>query len=134
VLANPTATGKALVTRFFKLPQAKDSAGLRSFLSPAFQVQRADGTGSGKAAYLAKLPTVVKFTLTQVAATEADGALVVRYLATRRRHGQRQAVHAGPGPATLDVLVERHRVATCRARELQSAHGVAPPAGSGARV
>jgi hypothetical protein len=98
VLANPTATGKALVTRFFKLPQAKDSAGLRSFLSPAFQVQRADGTGSGKAAYLAKLPTVVKFTLTQVAATEADGALVVRYLATVEGTVNGKPYTPGPAP------------------------------------
>src|SRR5207247_10401039 len=60
-LGNPTAAAKPLVLRFFVLLAHKDRAGLRRFLSPAFQVQRADDSASGKAQYLANLPTVHKF-------------------------------------------------------------------------
>jgi hypothetical protein len=65
----------------FTLPRKKDVAGLGRFLSPAFQVQRADGTASEKTEYLTKLPDVRKFTLSQFRATQQGATLVVRYLA-----------------------------------------------------
>ncbi len=80
-LANPNAAAKPLVIRFFTLLMREDRAGLERFLSPAFQVQRADGSGIGKKQYLAKLPTVTKFYLSNLTATKADAVLVVRYLA-----------------------------------------------------
>ena len=80
-LANQNATGKALATKFFSLLQHKDTAGLEQFLAPNFQVQRADGTASGKKAYLAKLPTVYSFKLARFVVSYANGTLVVRYLA-----------------------------------------------------
>jgi len=80
-LANPRAAAKPLVIRFFTLLMHEDRAGLQRFLSPAFQVQRADGSGTGKKEYLAKLPTVTKFYLSNLTATNADAVLVVRYLA-----------------------------------------------------
>ena len=58
---DPVATGKALVTRYFTLIRKKDTAGLDKMLSPAFQLERADGTGLGKTEYLQKLPTVTSF-------------------------------------------------------------------------
>jgi hypothetical protein len=79
--SDPTAAAKPLVLRFFVLLQKKDIAGLETFLSPAFQVQRADGTSSGKEDYLAKLPDIQKFYISGLAATQAGGTLVVRYLA-----------------------------------------------------
>jgi hypothetical protein len=96
-LANPTAAAKPLVLRFFVLLQRKDHAGLERFLSPAFQVQRADGSASGKAEYLASLPTVVKFYLSGLFATEAGGTLVVRYHA--RVEGRVNGKPYTPGPA-----------------------------------
>jgi hypothetical protein len=96
-LADPTATGRSLVIRFFVLLQHKDKAGLQTFLSPAFQVQRADGSSSGKEAYLANLPTVNKFYLSNLAATQAGGTLVVRYLA--RAEGLVNGKPYTPGPA-----------------------------------
>ena len=96
-LANPTSTGKQLVNRFFVLLVRKDRVALRRFLSPAFQVQRADGSGGGKKAYLANLPTVNQFQIAELRATRARATLVVRYLA------QVQGVINGkpykPGPA-----------------------------------
>jgi hypothetical protein len=80
-LANPTAAAKPLVLRFFVLLERKDRGGLERLLSPAFQVQRGDGSASGKGAYLANLPTVVKFYISNLVATQAGGTLVVRYLA-----------------------------------------------------
>ncbi|HEU0304488.1 MAG TPA: hypothetical protein VFR32_07905, partial [Gaiellaceae bacterium] len=62
-IATPEETARPLVVRFFKLVRDRDVAGLATFLSPAFQLQRADGSGAGKAEYLDRLPTVRKFTL-----------------------------------------------------------------------
>lgn len=77
--ASDTALGKRLVTRFFTLLQAQDTAGLDALLSPAFQVARADGSTSTKAAYLAAPPRVESFTLDDFVITRAGGRLVARY-------------------------------------------------------
>ncbi|HEY8217123.1 MAG TPA: hypothetical protein VIH82_08310, partial [Acidimicrobiia bacterium] len=56
------ARGRQLVDRFLVLIKEKDVAGLRRFLSPAFQVQRADGSYFDKAKYLHNpLPTLEKY-------------------------------------------------------------------------
>jgi hypothetical protein len=96
-LANPTAAAKPLVVRFFVLLEHKDRAGLRRLLSRAFQVQRADGSASGKAMYLANLPTVIKFYISNLVATQAGGTVVVRYLA--RVEGRVNGKPYTPGPA-----------------------------------
>ena len=67
--------------RFFTLIERRDVAGLRRLLSPAFQIQRADGSAAGKAQYLKKLPSVLSFRLSGFVAGQAGTALVVRYLA-----------------------------------------------------
>src|SRR5206468_1857264 len=79
-LGDPSATGRSLVIHFFVLLQHKDTAGLQTFLSSAFQVQRADGSSSGKQEYLANLPTANRFYLSKLSATQAGGTLVVCYL------------------------------------------------------
>jgi Domain of unknown function (DUF4440) len=96
-LKNPTATGHALVDRFFFLIEHKDRASLEKFLAPGFQVQRADGSGSGKAAWLANLATINSYTLTEVKGTQAGGSLVVRYLA--KVEGMTNGKPYTPGPA-----------------------------------
>jgi hypothetical protein len=97
-LANPTAVGRTLVVRYFVLLQRRDVAGLSSFLSPAFQLQRADGSGDGKTAYLHDLPSVENFRLTNVAATQAGSVLVVRYLATVTGEANGKPYTPGPAP------------------------------------
>jgi hypothetical protein len=102
--ANPTSTASQLVNRFFVLLQHKDLAGLRRFLSPGFQVQRADGSGAVKKDYLANLATINRFQITQLRATRADGALVVRYLANVEGVVNGKPYTPGPAPR-LSVFV-----------------------------
>jgi hypothetical protein len=94
---DPTAAATTLVNRFFNLLVQKDVAGLQVFLAPGFQVQRADGSGADKAEYLANLPTVESFSLSQLHATESNGTIVVRYLADAT--GLVNAKSYSPGPA-----------------------------------
>jgi Domain of unknown function (DUF4440) len=96
-LANPTRTAGQLVDRFFVLLAHKDRAGLQVFLSPAFQVQRADGSSAGKKEYLANLATINQFHITQLHATQAGATLVVRYLA--QVEGVVNGKPYTPGPA-----------------------------------
>lgn len=84
--------------RFFTLLVHKDRAGLRSFLAPNFQVQHADGSAWGKTRYIAKLPVVLSFRITHLFASEADGALVVRYQATATGRVDGKPYTPGPAP------------------------------------
>src|SRR5262245_52678803 len=97
-LANPTATARTLSNRFFALIEKKDVIGLTRFLSPAFQVQRADGSGSGKKEWLAKLADISAFQLTDFHATQAAGTLIVRYLATVEGTVNGRPYTPGPAP------------------------------------
>jgi hypothetical protein len=54
--SNPATTATPLVNRFFTLVEHQDTKGLDRFLSSAFQLERADGSGGTKAQYLANLP------------------------------------------------------------------------------
>lgn len=62
--SDPQKTGRALVERFFDL-LSKDSPseGLDAFLSPAFQICRADGSFANKQEYLANPAKVERFTI-----------------------------------------------------------------------
>jgi hypothetical protein len=102
--ANATTTASQLVNRFFVLLEHKDHAGLQRFLSPGFQVQRADGSGAAKKDYLANLATINQFQITQLRATRADGALVVRYLAQVEGVVNGKPYTPGPAPR-LSVFV-----------------------------
>jgi hypothetical protein len=97
-LASPTATVKALSNRFFALIVKKDIPALTRFLSPAFQVQRADGSGSGKKEWLAKLADIDEFTLTDFHGTQAGGTLVARYLASVKGTVNGRPYTPGPAP------------------------------------
>src|SRR5215475_2081424 len=97
-LANPGRTAGQLVNRFFVLIAHKDHVGLQTFLSPAFQVQRADGSGAGKKPYLANLATVEKFHITELQATQAGGTLVARYLADVQGLVNGKPYSPGPAP------------------------------------
>ena len=103
-LHSPRAAARQLVTRFFTLIQRKDVAGLRRFLSPAFQIQRADGSGAGKSEYLKKLPDVRSFKLSSFVATQTGSVLVARYLATATGTVNGKPFTPGPAPR-LSVFV-----------------------------
>lgn len=96
-LSEPTATGGSLVNRFFNLVEHNDVQGLQRFLSPAFQIERADGSGGTKAEYLANLPSITSFSIADLSATQAGSVLIVRYQATIE--GVVNGKPATPGPA-----------------------------------
>lgn len=60
----------------------RDLAGLGAFLSPAFQIQRADGSRENKAHYLANPPDVLSYRLRGLVVTTARGVVVVTYRAS----------------------------------------------------
>ena len=95
---DPVATGKSLTTQFFTLIQKKDTAGLGRMLSPAFQLERADGTGLAKGEYLQNLPTLTSFELAKLSASRAGSVLVVRYLATATGIVDGKPYTPGPAP------------------------------------
>ena len=83
--ATPTSStatetrARNLADRFLKLLEAKDLNGLQRFLSPAFQLQRADGTYANKAEYLRKPAIVESHEIDNVRATRVDGIIVTRF-------------------------------------------------------
>ncbi len=103
-LADPTAAAQPLVNRFFDLLHDNDVPGLQGFLSPAFQVARADGSGAAKAEYLTKLATVNSYTITNLTATQDGNVLVARYLATVEGLVDGKPYTPGPAPR-LSVFV-----------------------------
>jgi hypothetical protein len=77
--ANPSRLGKRLADRYFTELKRHDVAGLRALLSPAFQVQRADGSRLGKAAQLRHLPTIRSFKIRKLVARSSGSVLVDTY-------------------------------------------------------
>lgn len=72
--------GEQLVTKFLDLlapdtPKAK----LAAFLSPAFTVQRADGTTDDKASFLEDPSVVESYEISDLTATRTGNVLVARY-------------------------------------------------------
>jgi len=102
--SDDVATGTSLVNQFFTLIQKKDTAGLDKMLSPAFQLERADGTGTGKTEYLKALPTLNSFELSDFSASRVGNVLVVRYLATATGVVNGKPYAPGPAPR-LSVFV-----------------------------
>lgn len=90
--------GKRLSEKFLGLLKAGDTAGLEKFLSPAFQLQRATGTGATKTDYLRDLPTIGEFVVSDVVATRSGDILVVRYLATVEGLADGRMYTPGPAP------------------------------------
>ena len=79
-LKDPAVTARALVTEYLTILQREDTAALAKFLAPAFQLQRADGTGADKREYLADPATVTAFTIAETLTARQDGdVLTVRW-------------------------------------------------------
>lgn len=84
--------------KFQNLLKAKDIAGLKQFLAPAFQLQRADGSHATKAEYLTNPATVTSFRLLDVQASQTAGSIVVRYEADITGVLNGRAYAPGPAP------------------------------------
>lgn len=89
--------GSKLVTKFMQLLQDRDIKGLQNFMSPAFNIQRADGTGFGKDAYLKALPEIQNFTISKLHASQSQSVISVRYLLNA--DGQAAGKTYSPGAA-----------------------------------
>jgi ABC-type uncharacterized transport system auxiliary subunit len=62
-LADPSRTGRKLVTEWLTALQQGDTKEIAASLAPNFQIQRADGSYSDRAAYIANPAKVDTFTL-----------------------------------------------------------------------
>jgi hypothetical protein len=82
--ARSTGLGARLVNRFFTELKRHDVAGLRRLLSPAFQIQRADGSRVTKTQYLHHLPNVISYKLRDLRTTSTRTAVVVTYQAATK--------------------------------------------------
>src|SRR6185436_8811186 len=78
---DPATVAQPLATKLFQLLRDKDTAGLEAFLSPAFTLQRADGSSADKAAFIQRPADVVEFTISDLAATQTGNVIVARYMA-----------------------------------------------------
>lgn len=77
---DPAATGRELAIDFLDMLQRSDAAALEDFLAPAFQLQRADGSGYDRDEYLANPAIVNTFEVgDEVFASQQDDVLVVRW-------------------------------------------------------
>jgi hypothetical protein len=77
--ANRSSLGHRLVNRFFTEIEHHDVTGLRALLAPAFQVERADGSRLGKAAYLRHVSTIRSFKIRKLVTTSTGSVLVETY-------------------------------------------------------
>ena len=103
--ADPMAEATRQVNRFFDLLKSRDVAALSNFLSPAFQLQRSDGSGATKLDYVAIEPAdITSYQITNLRASQAGDVLITRYLA--EVVGTVNGAPYTPGPAPrLSVFV-----------------------------
>ncbi len=92
------ALGRALVYRFFNDIENKDIADLRRFLSPAFQIQRADGSRSTKAQYLRNLPDIKSFKIRKMIVTWTSDEIVATYEVASQQVINGKPFNAGYAP------------------------------------
>jgi len=105
--AGPTssteAKGRDLANRFLELLEAKDAAGLRRFLSPAFQLQRADGSYANKVEYLRAPAIVESHEIDDLRVTRTGDVIVARFdlVVDATIDGQPQSTEPAPRLATF---------------------------------
>jgi hypothetical protein len=94
----PNPSDKRLASEFLRLLHTDDSAGLRAFLSPAFLLQRADGTWLTKDQYLANPAHIESYTVSDVQGTRSGSVRVIRYTVVTRQTIDGQPFSADPVP------------------------------------
>jgi hypothetical protein len=98
-VADPTATGTALVEEFMGILKARDREAFLAFSSPAFQIVRADGTGLSRDAYADDLPYLSEVTVDRVTVEQAGAVMTARYFATvTGSTGEGKPYSPGPAP------------------------------------
>jgi len=106
--AQPThndALAAQLVTQFLNDLSAKNTADLKTFLAPNFQLMRGDGTGGDKTQYIADLPSQKSFKLGPVHGLEYNGTLSATYTVTSNLTVNGKAFANAPSPR-LSVFVK----------------------------
>lgn len=99
VLADPSATGRELVTKFIEILRNKDRTALEGFLADAFQIQRADGTAANRDEYLNAEISISSFELgPNVTAVQSGGTLTVRWSITLVETIEGQPTGTGEAP------------------------------------
>ena len=68
-----------LASEFLRLLEAKSTVGLKRFLSPAFLLQRPDGTFLTRDGYLKNPAVVESFKVSKVKGTKTQNVRVIRY-------------------------------------------------------
>ena len=101
---DPATVAQPLATRLFQLLHDKDSAGLEAFLSPAFTLQRAEGSVADKADFIQRPADVLEFTISGLTATQTGDVLVARYMADIVGTANGRPYTPGPAPR-LSVFV-----------------------------
>ena len=103
-----TQKGTELVEKFFNLIKDQDIKGLGKFLSPAFQIQRADGSFLDRDEYLENPAKVESFEITNLQATKTGNVYVVRYdvIADVMIDGVQQSMDPAP---RLSVFVKEKK-------------------------
>lgn len=94
-----------LSARFFTLLKTENARGLDAFLSPAFQLQRADGSSANKRQYLRNPAKVESFRISRVVGTRSGDTLVARYwvVTSETIDGQVYAKAAVPRLSTFQL-------------------------------
>lgn len=79
-LADPDAKAKELLTTWLTALQQGDTATIAKLLAPNFQIERADGTGTDRAGYLANPAKVTSFAFAdELVALQHGDTLTVRW-------------------------------------------------------
>jgi len=79
-LTDPAASARTLVTEWLTALRDEDSDAIAAALAPNFQIQRADGSGTDRAGYLADPAVVEEFRVADDITARQDGdTLTVRW-------------------------------------------------------
>ena len=93
-----TALAQRLVEKFFRILSPPDLPALRKFLSPAYLVQRANGTYVNKAETLENPSVLESYELSNLEATRTGPVIVARYdlVADVTIDGEKQSTEPAP--------------------------------------
>jgi hypothetical protein len=116
-----------LVNRFFTILHDQDQAALVTFLSPAFQLERPDGSGVNKAQYLASPAKVDAYEISGLVATRAGDVVVARYMVTASETINGQVFTKDPAPR-LSVFTKNASSGKWQLAAHANFNGIAPPA------
>ncbi len=82
VFTRASATGGQLFRAYSDALVARDKARIRAILGPSFMIQRGNGSWANRATYLADLPALRDYALTQVHQSRSRGTLTMVGLTT----------------------------------------------------